>query len=89
MINHKIDIAQNLHAEIGDDGLAELVFGPEGGMPTLDAQGHAALGAVWARLAAESGVRCILVRSVGKDFCAGDTLDLVQGMLVSEPHACA
>lgn len=83
-MSRRIDIAPHLHAEIGDHGVAELVFGPEGGMPTTDARGHAALGTVWAQLAAEPGVRCILVRSVGKGFCAGGTLELVQDMLGSE-----
>ncbi len=84
MMRRSIDIAPNLHAEIGDDGVAELVFGPAGEMPAMDAQGHAALGTVWAQLAAVPGVRCILVRSIGKGLCAGGTLDLVQGMLSSE-----
>jgi enoyl-CoA hydratase len=83
-MSRRIDIANNLYAEIGDDGVAELVFGPEGGMPVTDAEGHAALGTVWARLAAEPGVRTILVRSVGKGFCAGGTPDVVQGMLDSQ-----
>jgi enoyl-CoA hydratase len=84
MMAHRIDIAPNLHAEIGDDGVAELVFGPEGGMPATDAAGHAALGGVWARLADDPSVRCILVRSLGKGFCAGGTLDVVQDMVSSE-----
>ncbi len=83
-MSRRIDIATNLYAEIGDDGVAELVLGPEGGMPATDAEGHAALGTVWARLAAEPGVRAILVRSVGKGFCAGGTPDVVRGMLDSE-----
>lgn len=84
MMRRSIDIAPNLHAEICDGGVVELVFGPAGEMPAMDAQGHAALGTVWAQLAAVPGVRCILVRSIGKGFCAGGTLDLVQGMLSSE-----
>jgi enoyl-CoA hydratase len=77
----RLDLATHLHAEIGDDGVAELVFGPEGGMPATDAKAHDVLGTVWAQLAAEPGVRCILVRSVGKGFCAGGTMDVVQGMI--------
>jgi enoyl-CoA hydratase len=80
-MSRRIDLATNLYAEIGDDGVAELVFGPEGGMPVTDAQGHAALGTVWGQLEAEPGVRCILVRSLGKGFCAGGTPDVVQSML--------
>lgn len=79
-----IDSGPSFQVLIGDDGIAELVFGPAGGMPSLDAQGHAALATVWAQLAAEPGVRCVLVRSVGKGFCAGGTPDVVQGMLDSE-----
>lgn len=83
-MSRRIDLAQHLHVELGDDGVAELVFGPEGGMPATDAEGHAALATVWGRLATEPGVRCVLVRSVGKGFCAGGTLDVVQAMLDSE-----
>lgn len=83
-MSRRIDLALNLYAEMGDEGVAELVFGPEGGMPVTDAQGHAALGTVWGQLAAEPGVRCILVRSLGKGFCAGGTPDVVQSMLDSQ-----
>ncbi len=83
-MSRRREIALNMHVDIGDEGVAELVFGPQGGMPTTDAQGHAALGTVWQQLANEPGVRCILVRSVGKGFCAGGTMDLVQDMLGSE-----
>lgn len=83
-MSRRLDFAPHLHAEIGEDGVAELVLGPEGGMPATDAEGHAALATVWARLAAEPGVRCILVRSVGKGFCAGGTAGLVQDLLDGE-----
>lgn len=80
----RLELATHLHVDIGDDGVAELVFGPEGGMPATDAKGHAALASVWRQLAAEPDVRCILVRSVGRGFCAGGTSDVVQAMLHSE-----
>ena len=83
-MTRRLDLATHLHVEIGDDGVAELIFGPEGGMPATDAQGHAALASVWRQLAAEPDVRCILVRSVGRGFCAGGTPEVVQGMLNSE-----
>lgn len=69
---------------LGDDGIAELVFGAEGRMPTVDAQGHGDIGAIWARLAKEPGVRVILVRSDGKGFMAGGDTALVEDMLHSE-----
>ncbi|MDR3368208.1 enoyl-CoA hydratase/isomerase family protein [Rhodoferax sp.] len=83
-MKRSLEIATNMQVEIGDDGVAELIFGPEGGMPMTDALGHAALGTVWRQLESEPGVRCILVRSVGKGFCAGGAPELVQDMLSSE-----
>jgi enoyl-CoA hydratase len=69
---------------LGDDGVAEIVLGAPGVMPTTGVLGHAALGSIWHRLAAEGGVRCVLVRSEGKGFCAGGHMELVQQMLGSE-----
>lgn len=83
-MSERIDLARDLRVDIGDDGIAELVFGPVGGMPATDAAGHAALGTVWTQLAARGDVRCILVRSEGKGFCAGGSPDVVDGMLGSE-----
>lgn len=73
-----------LRVELGEDGVAELVFGPAGTMPATDAATHAELGGIWRRLAAEPGVRVVLVRSEGKGFCAGGTPALVQELLDSE-----
>jgi len=80
-MTHHLKLAAHLSVEIGANGVAELVFGPEGGMPVTDAQGHAALGSIWRELAAMPEVRCILVRSAGRGFCAGGTPELVQAML--------
>ena len=67
------DLGPHLKVFFGDDGVAEVVFGPAGAMPFLDVEGHAHLGSVWQRLEAQPGVRSILVRSEGKGFCAGGT----------------
>lgn len=77
-------LGAHLRVGVNEDGVAELIFGPAGGMPFTDEDGHAALGTVWQRLQAEPGVRAILVRSEGKGFCAGGTNEVVQGMLSSE-----
>ena len=83
-----IDLGHHLqvliHNEGEDAGIAELVFGPEGGMPATDAQAHAALGTIWSQLARDPEVRTILVRSTGKGFCAGGTMDLVDELIGSE-----
>jgi hypothetical protein len=56
--------------ELDEDGIAHLVLGQPGAMPTTDRDGHAAIGKIWRTLAEHPGVRCILVRSIGKGFCA-------------------
>lgn len=78
------DLGAHLKASIRPDGVAELVFGPAGGMPFADERGHAALAWLWGRFQSETDARVILVRSEGKGFCAGGTSEMVQGMLSSE-----
>lgn len=84
MIAREVALGAHLTLLIDDDGVAELVFGPAGGMPFTDADDHSALATVWQRLQHEPGVRAVLVRSVGKGFCAGGTPEVVQGMLSDE-----
>jgi enoyl-CoA hydratase len=83
-----LDFGAGLQVRIHDDGadagIAEVVFGPEGAMPTTDARTHAEVATLWSHLAREPGVRAILVRSVGKGFCAGGHLDLVADLMTSE-----
>jgi enoyl-CoA hydratase len=74
----------DFRVDLGDDGVAELVLGQPGSMPTTDAVGHGELGRIWSRLASEPGVRAILVRSDGKGFCAGGRIELVAELLGSE-----
>jgi enoyl-CoA hydratase len=74
----------DFRVDLGDDGVAEIVLGVPGTMPTTGVRGHAALGTVWPRLAVEPGVRSVLVRSEGKGFCAGGHVELVAQMLGSE-----
>ncbi|XAH24751.1 enoyl-CoA hydratase/isomerase family protein [Xylophilus sp. GW821-FHT01B05] len=74
----------DFRVELGEDGIAQVVLGAPGAMPTTGATGHAALAGLWPRLAAQAGVRSILVRSEGKGFCAGGHTSLVEEMLHSE-----
>lgn len=67
--------------EVHADGVAHLVFGAEGGMPTLGASGHREISRVWRVLDDLPEVRSILVRSRGRGFCAGGTMELVGEML--------
>ncbi|MDR8398401.1 enoyl-CoA hydratase/isomerase family protein [Paraburkholderia sp. USG1] len=73
----------NFRVEL-NEGVAELVFGAPGSMPFADERGHRELSRVWSRLDEHPGVRAILVRSEGKGFCAGGTLDVVRQMVASE-----
>ena len=66
------------------DGVAEIIFGPEGKMPTTDARGHRELAHIWAQLSARDDLRVILVRSVGRGFCAGGHTTLVAEMLTDD-----
>lgn len=74
----------DFRVEIGDDGIAHVIFQPAGGMPVTGERGHAALATIWEVLDGLPEVRCILVRSEGKAFCAGGELGMVEEMLVSE-----
>lgn len=70
----------DIRVDFGPNGVAEVVLGPAGTMPTTDAVGHAALARLWLRLADRPEVRCILVRSEGKGFCAGGKIEMVEEM---------
>lgn len=83
-MSQRLELASNMVVNIGANGVAELVLGPEGGMPVLDDEGHSVFGTLWASLESIPEVRCILVRSIGKGFCAGGTMGLVEDMLASE-----
>ncbi|CAN7613871.1 enoyl-CoA hydratase/isomerase [Acidovorax sp. NO-1] len=76
----------DFRVEVGDDGVAEVILGQPGSMPTTGVAGHGAIATIWSRLAAEPGVRSILVRSEGKGFCAGGHAELVRQMLDSAQH---
>lgn len=76
--------SSDLHVELHENGVVEVVFGPEGSMPTTDAQGHADIAGIWPSLANLEGARVILIRSVGKGFSAGGKLELVDDLLANE-----
>lgn len=67
--------------EVDADGVAHLILGHAGRMPALSAAGHAEIGAIWPTLTQASDVRSILIRSVGKGFCAGSTWELTEKMV--------
>jgi enoyl-CoA hydratase len=84
-MNREIAVPTNsFRVSVDPNGIAHLVFGPEGAMPVTDSAGHAALGTIWDRLDADPGVKAILVRSEGKGFCAGGEMAMVEQMLASE-----
>ena len=75
----------NFRVEIDtDEGIADVILGPAGQLPAMDARGHAAIAGLWPQLDAMPEVRAILVRSEGKGFCAGGHLELVEELINSE-----
>lgn len=72
--------------ELDKDGIAQVILGHAGAMPVTGREGHAQIGQIWATLAANDAVRCILIRSRGKGFCAGGAPELVDELL-HEPSA--
>lgn len=77
-------LADDLRIEFHPNGVAEVVLGPVGGMPACSPEAHALLGRLWRDIAAQAGVRCILIRSEGKGFSAGGQMRLVEDMIASE-----
>jgi enoyl-CoA hydratase len=70
--------------EVDGDGIAHLILGRPGIMPTTSALGHAEIAHVWHTLAHAVDVKCVLIRSTGKGFCAGGAMDLVEEMLQNQ-----
>ena len=70
--------------EVGEGGVAEVILGQPGAMPTTGVGAHAELGRIWRRLSDDRSIRAVLVRSDGKGFCAGGHTSLVAEMLDSE-----
>ena len=70
--------------EIDSDGIAHVILGPPGRMPATGAKGHGEIAGIWRTLAEAPDVRSVLIRSVGKGFCAGGSPDLTEELLQSE-----
>lgn len=83
-MSQTMDFGPTLKVRIEASGVAEVVFGPPGSMPCTDAQSHADLAGLWRRLGQHPNVRVILVRSEGRGFCAGGTIELVEELLSDE-----
>jgi enoyl-CoA hydratase len=74
--------------EIDIDGIAHVVLGQEHRMPATGRAGHAEIADIWQTLARASDVRSVLIRSIGKGFCAGGTPELTEEM-TQDPAARA
>jgi enoyl-CoA hydratase len=83
-IDHGPGLRVEVHADGPDAGLAEIVFGPPGTLPTTDARVHAEIAAVWPQLDRDPEVRVILVRSEGRGFSAGGEVGLLADMVADE-----
>jgi enoyl-CoA hydratase len=75
---HNDNFRIELHGRV-----AEVIFGPAGGVPVTDAIGHALLANIWPVLDRSDQVSVILVRSEGRAFSAGGAISLVEDMLAN------
>jgi len=65
----------------GEDGLLELVMGEPGKLPVADAKTHQELAHIWHDIDRDDAVRAVLVRSIGKGFSGGGSLDMVEASM--------
>lgn len=70
--------------EIDDAGVAHVILGQPGRMPALGGKGHREIAEIWRTLAQAPDVRSVLIRSIGKGFCAGGSPELTEELLKSE-----
>lgn len=70
--------------QIDSDGVAHVILGQPGRIPATGAKGHGEIAAIWRTLAEAPDVRSVLIRSIGKGFCAGGTPELTEELLRSE-----
>ena len=70
--------------EIDSDGIAHVILGQPGRMPATGAKGHGEIAGIWRILAEAPDVRSVLIRSVGKGFCAGGSPELTEELSQSE-----
>jgi enoyl-CoA hydratase len=71
---------EDFRAVVEEDGIAHIIMGKPDTMPVLTGSGHRELGRIWRVLNDDPEVRAILVRSEGKGFCAGGTMELVENL---------
>ena len=65
----------------GPDGLLEIVMGTPGKLPVVDARMHEELAFIWNDIDRDTDTRVVLVRSVGKGFSAGGSIEMVEGAM--------
>jgi enoyl-CoA hydratase len=63
-----------------EPGILEIVMGQPGKLAVADAQGHRELTEIWREVDADPDTRVAIIRSVGKGFSGGGSLDLVEQM---------
>jgi enoyl-CoA hydratase len=63
-----------------EPGILEIVMGQAGKLAVADAQGHRELTEIWRDVDTDSDTRVAIIRSVGKGFSGGGSLDLVEQM---------
>ena len=71
---------RSLRLEHTAPGIAELIMGEDGRLPSADARGHGELAAIWRDIDRDPDISGVIVRGQDKGFSAGGTLELVGAM---------
>ena len=71
----------DLQVEVDAEGVAHVILGRAERMPAMGAVEHGQISSLWRTLAEAEDVKSILIRSVGKGFCAGGTPKLTAELL--------
>jgi enoyl-CoA hydratase len=69
-----------LELELRDNGVMLLTIVGRDAVNSLDAEQHRALAGIWRDLAADQGVRVIVVTGQGRAFCAGGNMEMERGL---------
>lgn len=77
--------SQTVRTEPGDDGVVVVTLNRPHALNAADEELHGALAGLWIELAAEPGLRVVVLTGAGPAFSAGGDLELLQRMVDDLP----
>ena len=70
----------DLKVRLLEPGIAEIVMGEEGKLPTATARAHAEMAAIWLDIDRDPDIRVVILRGNAKGFSAGGDMAMVEQM---------